>query len=321
MADPRRGLLSWESIESRIQADMSTARKPVFHHFTVDVEEYFQVLALEPYVERSQWDAIPSRLELGVRSLLDLLSEHDARATFFVLGWIAERQRELVREIAERGHEIASHGSDHRRVTTLTRDEFRESVRSSKRVLEDITGEAVFGYRAPNFSIVRGGEWALEILLEEGYRYDSSLLPARRKGSGYVGGKRDPHTLRLESGTLEEIPPATLQFGRTVLPAGGGAYFRHLPYKFVHSALLAAEQRGAPGTFYIHPWELDPDQPRVKAPFLTTLRHYGGLKRTLPRLRRLLSSFRFQPIATTLGLSDGVSTKAVSAARSAYAGK
>jgi polysaccharide deacetylase family protein (PEP-CTERM system associated) len=280
---------------------LSTA-KPLFHHFTVDVEEYFQVLALEPYIQRNDWDRMPQRLQVGMRLLLDLLSEFDARATFFVLGWIAERNPDLLQEIVRGGHEVASHGTDHRRVTTITPDEFRESVRSSKRVLEDITGQAVFGYRAPNFSIMRGGEWALETLVEEGYRYDSSLLPARRKGSGYVGGKRDPHVLELKSGPLEEVPPATLQFGPAVFPAGGGAYFRHLPYRFVHSALLAAEQRGAPGTFYIHPWELDPDQPRVKAPFLTTMRHYGGLERTERRIRRLLSSFRFQPIAVTLGL-------------------
>lgn len=285
---------------------MNTRPNPIFHHFTVDVEEYFQVLALEPHVPHGEWEAIPSRLELGLRLLLDLLSEHGALGTFFVLGWVAERNPKVVRAISDRGHEIASHGSDHRRLSTLNEDEFRESVRSSKRVLEDVTSKPIFGYRAPNFSIVRGAEWALEILVEEGYRYDASLLPARRKGSGYIGGKRDPHTLTLQSGTLEEIPPATLKLGPVVLAAGGGAYFRHLPYMFVHSALRAAERRGAPGTFYIHPWELDPDQPRVKAPFLTTLRHYGGLRRTIPRLRRLLSSFRFQPIATTLGLSDGV---------------
>jgi polysaccharide deacetylase family protein (PEP-CTERM system associated) len=281
---------------------MSVSHPSVRHHFTVDVEEYFQVLALEPYISRSRWGVIPSRLEVGVHALLDLLSEHKTLGTFFVLGWIAEQRPEVVRAIADRGHEIASHGSDHRRLTTLSRDEFRESARSSKLALEDVTGLPVFGYRAPNFSIMRGGEWALEILVEEGYRYDSSLLPARRKGSGYVGGKRDPHTLRLDSGTLQEIPPATLRLGRVILPAGGGAYFRHLPYGFVQSALLAAERRGAPGTFYIHPWELDVEQPRVKAPFLTTLRHYGGLKRTVPRLTRLLSSFRFQPIAATLAL-------------------
>jgi polysaccharide deacetylase family protein (PEP-CTERM system associated) len=275
--------------------------KPVLHHFTVDVEEYFQVLALEPHVARSRWEVIPRRVEIGVRLLLDLLSENNSHGTFFVLGWIAERSPELVREIAERGHEVASHGANHERVTTLTRDEFRESVRSSKRVLEDIAGRSVIGYRAPNFSIVRGGEWALEILVEEGYRYDSSLFPVRRSGSGFVGGQRDPHRLQLRSGTLHEIPPATLKIGGVVFPAGGGAYLRHLPYALVHSALRSAERRGVPGTIYIHPWELDPAQPRIKTPFLTRLRHYGGLARTAPRVRRLLSTFRFQPIAATLG--------------------
>jgi len=278
--------------------------KPVFHHFTVDVEEYFQVSALEPYAPRGRWDQFPRRLEVGLRALLDLLSEHDAGATFFVLGWIAERSPELVREIVARGHEVASHGSDHRRVTTLTQEEFRDSVRSSKRLLEDVTGKEVFGYRAPSFSIVRGGEWALEILLEEKYRYDSSLFPVQRKGYGFVGGGRDPYELQLKSGTLHEIPPATLNVGRAILPAAGGAYFRHLPYTLVHSALVSAEQRGVPGTFYIHPWELDPGQPRLTVPILTRVRHYGGLTRTIPRLRRLLSQFRFQPIAATLGLLE-----------------
>jgi polysaccharide deacetylase family protein (PEP-CTERM system associated) len=292
--------LSWQPIGERVEAVISTSHNQ-FHHFTVDVEEYFQVLALEPYIPRSRWDTFPRRLEHGLRSLLDLLSAHDAQGTFFVLGWVADRAPSLVREISERGHEVASHGSDHRRVTVLTKDEFRDSVRTSRTCLEDITGEPVFGYRAPNFSIVRGREWALEILLEEGYRYDSSLFPGR-KGSGYARGQRDPHQLKLAAGTLHEIPPATLEFGGSVLPAGGGAYFRHLPYAFVSGALSSAARRGVPGTFYIHPWELDVEQPRIKAPFLTTLRHYGGLSRTASRLDRLLSTFRFQPIATTLGL-------------------
>lgn len=298
-----------------------TFRKPMPHHFTVDVEEYFQVSALEPYSPRSHWDAIPSRLAIGVHSLLDLLSEHDASATFFVLGWIADRAPNLVREIADRGHEIASHGTDHRRVTALTSGQFRESVRTSKKVLEDIIGHAVIGYRAPSFSIVRGREWALETLVEEGYRYDSSLFPVRRKGYGFVGGARDPHVLQLDSGILHEIPPATLKIGNAILPAGGGAYFRHLPYAFVESALRSAERRGAPGTFYIHPWELDPDQPRMRTSFLTRLRHYGGLARTIPRLRRLLSSFQFQSIAATLGLGDALSSPSIPRASSAIVGK
>ena len=291
-------------------AKLTGSRKPVIHHFTVDVEEYFQVLALAPYIARSTWDSIPRRLEIGLRVLLDLMSEHETRGTFFVLGWIAERNPELVREIAKRGHEIASHGSNHERVTTLTRDQFRESVRSSKIILESIAGRAVVGYRAPNFSIVRGGEWALEILLEEGYRYDSSLFPGRGR-SGLAGGERDPHCLRLKSGTLQEFPPATLQIGRAVLPAGGGAYLRHLPYAFVCAALKSAERRGVPATFYIHPWELDPAQPRIKTGSLTKLRHYGGLARTAPRVSRLVSSFRFQPIAATLGLSEALPDTAV----------
>jgi polysaccharide deacetylase family protein (PEP-CTERM system associated) len=278
------------------------AQARIRHHFTVDVEEYFHVSALAPYIPRDRWEAFPRRVELEVSLLLDLLSQHDTRGTFFILGWVAERAPNLVRDIAAQGHEIASHGTDHRPVTDLTADQFRESVRRSKLVLENTIGTAVFGYRAPSFSILRGGEWALEILVEEGYRYDSSLFPVRRNGSGYVDGKRDPHRLELASGILEEIPPATLRFAHRVFPAGGGGYFRHLPYGVIKVALEQAEERGAAATFYIHPWEVDPGQPRIDVPFLTRLRHYGGLRRTIPRLQRLLSNFRFQPIAATLGL-------------------
>ena len=284
------------------------ASQPIRHHFTVDVEEYFQVSAFESYVSRDRWDNLPSRVALGVRCLLDLLAEHDARATFFILSWVAERQRALVREIAKHGHEIASHGTDHRRVTELTPEQFRESVRTSKRVLEDITRQPVVGYRAPSFSITRDHEWALDVLAEEGYRYDSSLFPVRRRGYGFEGGERDPHVLRRSSGALREVPPATVEVGGRVLPAGGGAYFRILPYALVTSALRGAERRGAPGTFYIHPWEVDPEQPRFTVPVTTRLRHYGGLGRTTRRLRRLLSTFRFGSIVETFGVG-AVSTR------------
>jgi polysaccharide deacetylase family protein (PEP-CTERM system associated) len=276
--------------------------RSVRHHFTVDVEEYFQVAALAPFVSRGSWENIPSRVDVGMRVLLDLMAERGARGTFFVLGWVAKYNARLVREISSAGHEVASHGWGHERVTTLSPDEFRASIRDSKAALEDLTGSPVFGYRAPSFSIVRGGEWALDILLDEGYRYDSSLYPVRRSGYGYAGGPRDPHRLTRPSGPLAEVPPATLQFGPAVIPAGGGAYFRLLPYRLTASALAAAARRNVPGTFYIHPWELDPDQPRLQVPLKTKIRHYGGLGRTLPRLRRLLSTFEFQPIAETLGL-------------------
>lgn len=243
-------------------------------------------------------------------AVLDLMAERGARGTFFVLGWVAKYHPSLVRRIADAGHEVASHGWGHERVTTLTPDEFRASVRDSKRDLEDVVGKRVLGYRAPSFSIIRGTEWALDVLLEEGYVYDSSLYPVRRRGYGFVGGARDPYRIPRAAGTLDEFPPATLQVGPAVLPAGGGAYFRLLPYQLVDAAIRSAESRSVPATFYIHPWELDPDQPRIAVPLKTRIRHYGGLHRTVPRLRRLLARHQFQPIADTLGLGD--TTKAAS---------
>ena len=279
---------------------MMSERARIRHHFTVDVEEHFQVSAMEPYVPRSEWDRLPSRVERSTRTILDLLAQHDARGTFFTLGWIAQRHPDLIKAIHDAGHEVASHGWGHERITQLTPTEFRASVRDSKAILEQITGHPVLGYRAPSFSIVRGGEWALDILVEEGYRYDSSLFPVRRAGYGFEGGERDPHALPRALGTLHEFPPATVRWGGRVLPAGGGAYFRLFPPALVESALRSAERRGVPGTFYIHPWEVDPEQPRVDVSMKTRVRHYGGLSRTMPRMHRLLSRFRFQAIASSL---------------------
>ncbi|MGH7620414.1 MAG: XrtA system polysaccharide deacetylase [Gemmatimonadaceae bacterium] len=283
---------------------MPQAVEPPRHHFTVDVEEYFQVAALGPYVPRSSWETTPSRLAVGMRQLMELLHERGVRGTFFVLGWVAKHHPQLVRELSSAGHEVASHGWGHERITTLTPQEFRASVRDSKRALEDLAGTPVLGYRAPSFSIVRGGEWALDILIEEGYRYDSSLFPVKRRGYGFAGGLRDPHRIQRSAGALDEVPPATIEVARAVLPAGGGAYFRLFPYQLVRSAFLAAERRRVPATFYIHPWELDLRQPRVDVPLATRVRHYGGLARTAPGIRRLLREFRFQTIAETLALAN-----------------
>ncbi len=276
------------------------------HHFTVDVEEFYQVSALEPYVRREDWDGFESRVSDSVRTILRLLSQHGAGGTFFVLGMVAARQPSLIKEIAASGHEIASHGWDHRRVTQQTPEEFRASVRQTKSVLEDITGTPVYGFRAPSFSIVPGREWALDILIEEGYRYDSSLFPVARRGYGYPGANRDPHVLERPSGRLTEYPPATLRRLGQNLPAAGGGYFRLLPYGLVRAALAACERRRVPGMFYIHPWELDPDQPRLDVNWATRIRHYGGLRKTLPRLERLLSEFEFAPIMHG-GVAAGVS--------------
>ncbi len=271
------------------------------HHFTVDLEEYFQVAAFEPHVARSVWGSFESRVALQVELLLELLARHEARGTFFVLGWVAERQVELIRAIARAGHEIASHGWDHARVTSQTPAQFRASIRRSKATLEEITGAPVLGFRAPNFSIVPGREWALDLLIEEGYSYDSSLFPVRRPGYGYPSGSTDPHWLERPSGVgLVEIPPTTLRWCGMRVPAAGGAYFRLLPYALVQAAFRQCERRGVPGTFYIHPWELDAAQPRVPCSWLTRVRHYGGLRATAARLDRLLAEFAFTAMRDTV---------------------
>lgn len=298
------------------------------HHFTIDVEEYFQVVALERVIRRAWWSRIGSRLQREMEELLELLDAAGARATCFTLGWVAEHHPELVRRLATAGHEIASHGWDHVRVTHQTPAEFRRSVRDSKAALEDLTGAQVLGFRAPSFSIVPGLEWALDILLEEGYRYDSSLFPVRRPdGYGYKSAGRDPHHLDRPSGSLIEFPLTTLRVARVNLPAAGGGYFRLLPYALVRAGLRSCERRSVPGTFYVHPWELDAEQPRLPVPVLTRLRHYGGLARTRARLERLLREFSFRPIADTLREIDlrgapapAVTTSAALVTRSSPAG-
>lgn len=255
--------------------------------------------AMEPYVSRSDWESLPSRVVVQTRHLLELLASHNARGTFFVLGWVAERFPDLVREIAGLGHEIASHGWDHARVTELTPESFGDSVRRTRQVLESITGTAVVGYRAPSFSIVPGREWALDVLLQEGYGYDSSLFPISRRGYGYPGAGRDPYWIKCPSGTLIEMPPATLRRFGLNLPAAGGGYLRLLPLGLMRAAIDSTARRNAPATLYIHPWELDPAQPRIDVSWKTKVRHYGGLERTTERLACLLSAYRFRPIVDT----------------------
>ena len=284
---------------------MHTPVGMIKHCFTVDVEEHFQVSAFEPSVPRDAWPGMPSRVAGNVDRLLAALDRRGARGTFFVLGLVAERSPEVVRAIAAAGHEVASHGWDHRRVTHLRPEEFRESVRRSRVVLEDLSALPVVGFRAPSFSIVPGLEWALDILLEEGYRYDSSLFPVRRPGYGYGGGRRDPHQLMRPAGALDEFPPATVRWLGWTLPAAGGAYFRIFPYELVRRALRDCERRGVAGTFYIHPWEVDPEQPRLPGSVTARLRHYTGLRRTAARLERLLSEFRFGTIAERLPALEG----------------
>ncbi|HET7585731.1 MAG TPA: XrtA system polysaccharide deacetylase [Gemmatimonadaceae bacterium] len=271
------------------------------HIFTVDVEEYFQVRALEHDVPRERWESLPSRVQASVDELLALLAQHGARGTFFTLGWVAERHPEVVRAIAEGGHELGSHGWSHRPVYALSPDEFRREVRSSKAILEDVAGHPVIGFRAPNFSITPGSEWAFDVLCEEGYQYDSSLFPIRRPGYGYPSCPPLPHIISRPSGTLCEFPLATALWCGMRLPAAGGAYFRHLPYALTRRAFRQHSDNGIPAVFYLHPWELDPGQPRLGTSPVTRMRHYGGLRRTRRRLQRLLAEFHFTSAASRLG--------------------
>jgi polysaccharide deacetylase family protein (PEP-CTERM system associated) len=278
----------------------------VRHFFTVDVEEHFQVSAFEGVVRREDWPRLESRVGRNVDVLLDLLARHGVRGTFFTLGWVAEHHPEVVRRIADAGHEVASHGYGHQRVTGLTPAEFRADVRRAKALLEDVSGAAVVGYRAPSFSIVPGGEWAFDVLIDEGYRYDSSLFPIRRPGGyGYARAPRDPYWIERPSGRLLELPLTTLRVAGVNLPAAGGAYFRIFPYGFTRRAFAERSVRGAPAVFYVHPWEIDPEQPRMAAPVTARARHYTGVGGTAARLGRLLDQFPFGSVRSWLEAAPG----------------
>jgi len=306
------------SVAGRIvsNSQMQTTNRSTTHFFTVDVEEYFQVKALESVVSRDQWLTRPSRVARSVDALLTTLDNHGVRGTFFVLGWVARQRPQVVRSIVDAGHEIASHGYSHERVTALTPDAFREDVRSSKQVLEDVSGTEVLGYRAPSFSIIPGYEWAFDTLIEEGFRYDSSLFPIRRRGYGYPSAPRVPHLIHRQAGVLAEFPLATTRFLNVPVPAAGGGYLRQFPLGVIRRAFREATQRGESATFYIHPWEIDPDQPRLPVSQLNRIRHYRGLDSTLDRIERLLEEFRFDTIASHLArlAPDGAPTLTVGAA-------
>jgi len=259
---------------------------------TVDVEDYFQVEAFAGVIDRRDWDALPRRVVRNTDRLLDILAASGVSGTFFTLGWVAERHPELVRRIVANGHELASHGSDHYRVDQQSPAEFRNDVRRSKVLLEDIGGAAVTGYRAPTFSVGAKSRWAHQILAEEGFRYSSSVYPIAHDLYGVPEAPRRPF---CPLPGFIEIPLTTVRlFGRN-FPTAGGGYFRLLPYALTRTALRrAGGELRTSCVFYLHPWEIDPDQPRqVQAPFRSRLRHYVNLGRTEDRLRRLLRDFRW----------------------------
>lgn len=268
------------------------------HFLSFDVEEYFQVEAAAAGVSRDQWAVLPRRLGPPVDRLLEILAAHRTSATFFVLGWVAQQDPGLVRRIAAAGHEIASHGMDHRMLTVQGPEEFRAGLRDSRRLLEDLAGRPVVGYRAPTFSITRRTAWALDVLAEEGFTYDSSVFPVRHDRYGVPDAPTAPHrAVGPGGGSVLEIPPLTLRLAGVNWPVGGGGYLRLLPVRVVAAALGAAARAGRPGMLYLHPWELDPGQPVLPMGRASRWRHRVGLARTGGKLDWLLSRFRFGAVA------------------------
>lgn len=281
-----------------------TARKPappVLNAFTVDVEDYFQVSAFESGIERANWDDYESRVTENTGRILDLLGRHDIRGTFFVLGWVASKHPELVQRITAAGHEVASHGYWHQLVYRQTPDEFRADLVRSRDVLQDITGQPVTAYRAPSFSIVTRSLWALDVLVEEGFRVDSSIFPVRHDRYGVPDARREIHVRETAAGPICEFPPSVLRVAPMNVPISGGGYFRLFPLAFMIRSWRRLVHRRMPGMFYIHPWELDPEQPRLRvAGRVSRFRHYVNLARTADKLDRFVSRFAFAPIGDVL---------------------
>lgn len=265
---------------------------------TIDVEDYYQVSAFESSVPFDRWPDYETRVVGNTCRLLEILSFHRVRATFFVLGWIAERHPNLVETIAREGHEIASHGYRHRRIYHMTPDAFREDVRKSKIILEGITGIPVTGFRAPSYSIVEKTIWALDVLQEEGFTYDSSIFPIRHDLYGMPGAARFPYQHALSEGrSILEIPLSTVRIAGRNLPVAGGGYFRIFPYAYIRWGLERInKQEAQPAIFYLHPWEIDPSQPRLSGSLLSRFRHYTNLGKTEERFKRLLTDFQFCPV-------------------------
>ena len=281
--------------------DSASAGRRVVNAMTVDVEDYFHVSVFDGLVPRHSWDRMESRVCANTERLLQIFADEEVSATFFVLGWVAERYPSLVRDIAAQGHEIASHGYGHRLVYDLTPDAFRADIRRSKEILESAIARPVLGYRAPSYSLTPRSLWAIDILIEEGFRYDASIFPIHHDRYGIPVSPRHPYVLQREH-RLVEAPGSTVRWGPFNLPIAGGGYFRILPYAWTRWGInrLNAVER-APAIFYLHPWEIDPEQPRLAAPALGRFRHYYNLKKTEGRLRALLTEFKFSTMSDVLG--------------------
>jgi polysaccharide deacetylase family protein (PEP-CTERM system associated) len=277
------------------QAVPFDAARPV-NAMSVDVEDYFQVWAFEDQIDRRDWSSLECRVPANMERILAMFERHDVRATFFILGWVAERYPDLVRRMAALGHEIASHGHDHRRVFDLSPGQFREDVSRTRDLLEQLAGREVTGYRAPSYSIDERNLWALDVLQECGYRYSSSIYPVAHDIYGMPDAPR--FAFRTRPGGLLELPVTTVELGSFRLPAGGGGYFRLWPYQLSRWMIRRINRNDRqPAIFYFHPWEVDPGQPRVSnARLKSRVRHYLNLSQVESRLDRLLADFRWAPV-------------------------
>jgi polysaccharide deacetylase family protein (PEP-CTERM system associated) len=284
------------------QAERVSGQYARLNALTVDVEDYYHVAALSSVFSRTDWANVPPRVEDNTRRLLDIFDGAGVRGTFFVLGWVAERFPLLIKDIHQRGHEVASHGLSHTLIYEQTPEEFESETIKSKQILEQLIGAPVWGYRAASYSITKQSLWALDIIVAAGFRYDSSIFPVRHDLYGIPDSRPTPHTLRTGSGAeIVEFPPTTIRLFGNNFPVGGGGYFRLYPYwltRYLLNRINVADN--ASFIFYLHPWEIDPDQPRVQASLVSRFRHYLNLHRTEMRLGMLLRDFRFGTVTDVL---------------------
>jgi len=276
---------------------------------TIDVEDYFHVSAFADHIDQQEWGSHTLRVENNTQRLLDIFDEYDVKATFFVLGWVAERTKGLIREIAARGHEVACHGYSHQLVYNQTPEVFREETVRSKNILESVIQARVRGYRAASYSITKHSRWALDILAETGFDYDSSIFPVRHDRYGMPDAPGHPYKLEMQKGAcLVEFPLSTAKIFHYRLPIAGGGYFRLYPYWLSRAGLKQINRQQKPFIFYLHPWEIDPDQPRISASWFSRFRHYNNLDKCESRLRALLTEFSFDTVERVL-ISQGLLDK------------
>ncbi|GAB5441654.1 MAG: DUF3473 domain-containing protein [Fuerstiella sp.] len=283
---------------------MNTANATYDGTFTVDVEDYFHVSAFSSFIRPDDWDHYDCRVEQSTRTVLQIAAETNTVGTFFVLGWVAERYPELVREIQSAGHEIGCHSQQHQLVYELGPDRFRADLRTSRDVLQQITGKPVRLYRSPSFSVTRKSLWALPILAEEGFTIDSSIYPVRHDRYGIPDAPRQPFLCDTPGGPIAEFPGMVCSVGATNIPVGGGGYLRLLPWFVTERMLRQVRRQRRPLNVYIHPWEFDPQQPRIKASLKSRFRHYQSLSTTAPKIRAMLQQFRLTKMSTVLDQSE-----------------